>query len=887
MPATPIEPQDVTTLVPNQACLDLRLASVFRARNGDTEAIRAPAIQRFSSWAQELERRAGFLRGEYVPLVPGVFLVQRLWEQEIARDGPDWLPAERRALAAQSMEADRLLQQWTEPGREWGGGHSWQRFQRWRGRVHGRMAGSGWRTGEQQLAALRTRVVAGELPDGLLPRRIILDGFVELTRVETALVEALAQRGVEIVQAAIFEHGASATSRLRCDRADEELLLAAHWSRAQAAAGRGAVAVIVNGLDSLSDQVCRVFENVFEPEGLLGFGNRQSAAFYVREGMALAAHPLVAAGLRLIEWSQAGPRRQREFSEVSHWLLSPAWAGADTERSARAALEHRLRRRGVFRWSPLGVCALADGLELPELMARVTRWPGLERKNHPAAWFRRLLQHWGWPGPLPRDVRAGQAVQRFLQLLGDLERAENVGAPDALSILRQMCNGERLAIGGGALSPVQVIRPEDAWGCRFEAAWVVNLHAGNWPGPVRQNALLPAAVNRLIPRAQADGLLDYTRRLHRAILHSAPLVTCSWSAVQGGVPASGSPLLDPGQVEPGRLQAPTTLAGAAFPDLEGLDGFGDHPWLQASVAPNARPVPDDATTLRHVVQLLELQFACPFAAFLAHRLQAGFETPPTAFADASYAGLLMHKALERLYRPHLGSSTRPAAEEISHAVAAALEACGAGRRLPPLVLTVERHRLEGLLRDWLDAEARRRTGDPVLLEHPLEGELAGFRFEVRIDRVDRMPDGRGFVLDYKSGALPSVNWDTGRLTQPQTPLYAVLLSQHGEIPAGGIALASVRPGAIRLTGLSDAPELADAGIEGFAPAGAAARRLGSWEQALRQWTDALRDALAEYRRGECGYRVYFEAPLRYLGLELLLQRQRLQAWQEAQGGDME
>jgi len=357
-------------------------------------------------------------------------------------------------------------------------------------------------------------------------------------------------------------------------------------------------------------------------------------------------------------------------------------------------------------------------------------------------------------------------------------------------------------------------------------------------------------VNQLIPRAQPDGLLDYTRRLHRAALHCAPSVTCSWSSVQDGVPASRSRLLRAGQAREGGIESPATLAGAAYPDLAGLEGFRNHPWLEARTAPEGPPLPSGEQRLQRAVSVLELQFACPFAAFLVHRLQAVFEAPPAAFADAAYTGLLVHKALERLYRPHLGASAMPAAHEIAGAVEAALEECRAGHRLPPVVLVAERRRLHRLLGEWLEAESRRRTGIPDRLEHTLEGALDGFRFDVRIDRIDRMPDGRWFVLDYKSGALPVVNWDADRLTQPQVPLYAVLLSRQEDVRAGGAALASVRPGGIRLKGLSDDPGLAGDGIEGFDPAGRLARRLGSWDAALRQWERALREALEEYRRGE-------------------------------------
>ncbi len=884
MPQAPNQAQHPITLVPNQVSLDLRLAAYFRAQAGDARSVPAPPLEILSRWAASLSKRAALLRGEAAPLAPGPLAIQRLWEKTIEPDTPDWLPAERWTLAAQAMDADRLLLQWTQAGQEWGGGLAWRRFMRWRERVHAALEANGWQTPERQLVRLVGQIREGRVRAGLLPRHIRLEGFVETTRLERDLLDALSGAGVETELCRPSTTGAIRAELRPCESLDEELLAAARWARERLAAGARNVAVLVNGLDAIRERVSWAFENTFQGPELLGLADPADSEFHLRFAATLASHPVVDSALRLIEFSCGRHGKTRSFHPISRWLLSSAWAGSDSERFARATLEHRLRQKGRYHWSPAGVSAMAGGLEVPQLLERVTRWPAPVEGAHPADSFRGYLAHWGWPGPLALDPRGQQAVRRFLRQLEKLSLLDELPVSGAVRFLRQMCANERLPAGGGTLSPVQVVSPDDAFGVDFEAACLVNVHAGNWPGPARQNPLLPGAVNREIPRASSPGQLEYTRRLNQAILECAPDVICSWGRqARAGVPRAQSSLLPTGEPAESNSTKALTLAASAYPDVAALNGFARHPWLEEVHFHTGAPLEPGADRLTRAVDILAMQSACPFAAYLIHRLQAVFEPVPSLFADRAFAGWLLHTALERLYQAHAGAGTVPRDQEVPPAVEAALEHCNADRRLPPVTLAAERQRLASLLREWLEAENRRGTRPVDRLEQELEGELAGFRFDVRIDRVDRLPDGRAFALDYKSGAMPALAWHTARLTQPQLPLYALLLAQGGG-PAGGLALASVRSGDIRLKGLVDDQRLAGAGIEGFEKPGKLAGGLGSWEAALGHWRGAFETVLDEFRAGHCEHVVYHEAPLRYLGLSLLLQHERLRDWNAARAG---
>jgi RecB family exonuclease len=77
--------------------------------------------------------------------------------------------------------------------------------------------------------------------------------------------------------------------------------------------------------------------------------------------------------------------------------------------------------------------------------------------------------------------------------------------------------------------------------------------------------------------------------------------------------------------------------------------------------------------------------------------------------------------------------------------------------------------------------------------------MAGIRVKVRIDRIDRLPDDREVIIDYKTGSPSIHSWDTDRPEEPQLPLYSTI---H-ETPLAAVLFAEVKPGEVRFRGLVD------------------------------------------------------------------------------------
>jgi RecB family exonuclease len=156
---------------------------------------------------------------------------------------------------------------------------------------------------------------------------------------------------------------------------------------------------------------------------------------------------------------------------------------------------------------------------------------------------------------------------------------------------------------------------------------------------------------------------------------------------------------------------------------------------------------------------------------------------------------------------------------------------------PPLVDN-EQRRATALLAALLEQERQRPAFSIAQLELAEQRTLGGALIRVRMDRVDRLADGRLVVLDYKSGRDQSFDGLDERPLQPQLQAYALLAG--GEPGAGqlaGVAALYLAPQGIRWRGASADP----AQLPGLSTRTAP---LPPWPDLLAHWRRVI-DALVQ------------------------------------------
>ncbi|HWO16148.1 MAG TPA: PD-(D/E)XK nuclease family protein [Solirubrobacterales bacterium] len=189
----------------------------------------------------------------------------------------------------------------------------------------------------------------------------------------------------------------------------------------------------------------------------------------------------------------------------------------------------------------------------------------------------------------------------------------------------------------------------------------------------------------------------------------------------------------------------------------------------------------------------------------SYRWFAGHELDPQRLdptPDPLVQGGLMHAALDRLYRERPGGDPLPRpgsldawtarGRELATAIASERELGG-----HPAERAIVR-RVERLLARFLAEEARRETGgfEPWLLEAAFGEhedserpvlEIDDWGLHGAIDRVDRAPDGRALVLDYKLAGSVTPREKFEEKAKLQLQLYLIAVAEHwGGEPVGGL-----------------------------------------------------------------------------------------------------
>ncbi|GHD98284.1 helicase [Defluviimonas sp. 20V17] len=173
--------------------------------------------------------------------------------------------------------------------------------------------------------------------------------------------------------------------------------------------------------------------------------------------------------------------------------------------------------------------------------------------------------------------------------------------------------------------------------------------------------------------------------------------------------------------------------------------------MPAAGRPAPRP-PVAARPAELPVTRIQTLIRDPYAIYARYILRLQPLDPLRAGPDPRLRGSVLHLIFERFRTLEPGESLPDARARLLAITEAVLDA-----EIPwPAARRLWRARLERVA-DWFLMREAGRKGAPVLIERKgsVTLEKADFRLTARPDRIDRLPDGRLHLLDYKTGNPPT------------------------------------------------------------------------------------------------------------------------------------
>jgi ATP-dependent helicase/nuclease subunit B len=880
--------RDWLLLTPNRR-LASRIRGAVVARSGMAVAAAAPVLAQ-GDWLEQLWRQLQFGGGPAGVAQPGDLQAEGCWVLSAAQELYLWEEAVRASnipllrpgqAAEQAAAAYRVLAAWRQLPLEASARAEFEHnpdsraFAGWLDRFEQLCAARGCIASAQRDVRIAAAVRAGQL---VLPKQVLGIGFDDLPPLQRAILDAVPT----FVELDFPDRQVSAAC-VGADTFEEQLQAAALWVRQQLERDpAGPFAIVVPDLAQQRGVVERALLEIVTPEALSPSATRELPPLNFSAGEPLAQTPLVRGALQLLELAQPYQERQ----DLLELLQSPFHAGDQRETACAAAphsehvaaalaavCELRSQRIGAAQLRQLadGIAQRSDGWSfaaaLQQLAERARRDRWSSARYTAAHWttvFREILDIFGWPGRRTLDSVEYQQHEQLQQALLQFAQFDRIldgnkrGALDfnaALQRLRQMLQAQVFQPQTPDL-PLQVLGVLEAGGLQFKGLWLCDMGDDRWPPAPAPQPLIPRDLQRRLrmPRCDAQREFDIAARLGHSLLANAEQVVVSYQREREEVERSPSPLFQ------------------ALPQVDLADLLGGEPselaplWREIRrqrsrfalevFEPGAAPALSAGESARGGSGLFKAQGDCPFQAFARLRLRAEPLPTPVVGLDGAERGNLLHAALEWLWRElgdHAALLALDSAQQTVLAGQAAAQAVAQLQRLPqlatrlgPRFAALEQRRLAQLLDGWLEVERERGAFSVAALEEKKDATFAGLQLRLRVDRIDRLPDGRLLLIDYKSKALNCSpdEWLGERPDEPQLPLYSILWEEeHAPAAIAGIAFAQVRLEKPRLVGVGDAaaPELQSvAQLE--SPA-------SDWNTLRQQWRAVLEGLATEFIEG--------------------------------------
>ena len=513
-------------------------------------------------------------------------------------------------------------------------------------------------------------------------------------------------------------------------------------------------------------------------------------------------------------------------------------------------LSRWLQSAGMARWQSAALCDALQDLARDNPAADALRgWlqllqqslipRGRQSAAQWAATFGSCLQALRFAVDIRLDSREAQRLARWHELLDELAALDQfhgqLGLAAAVQVLRSLAAQVRHqeATGDAAVTVSANVSDPVA---SYDGIWVLGMTQVQWPAAPRPDAYVAIAEQRRSGWPEASVPERHIE---------ADWVFARWRARTGELVLSYAQRDGDIRNRPALVVVRETLpweADSALPAVPGsvLEKVEDLALPAVEASQLAKP-------LGGGVERLRLQQACAFRAQMQWRLRAEPAARLSEGVTPLLRGGLLHALLQEIWKVLRDQATLLALG--AEAEAALFDRCwqlavraheGAGW-ITAGTLERERDRCRVLVTRVLELERQRTPFAVQDCERSLQWHAEGACLRLRVDRIDRLPDGSRLLIDYKSGEPDSIKLQDGVLDPLQLALYVSALAAAGE-PVGAAALLSLKHTKFGFSGVA----------AGTSPVPAPLKQVEDWGVALAGWEAGLLGLVREHLKGEAG-----------------------------------
>ena len=640
-------------------------------------------------------------------------------------------------------------------------------------------------------------------------------GFKTLTPVQSLLLD---KTGYQVLKS---EQKNTQSNHKVFQTTQDELLSAAHWAKdLNAQYPNKHIAIICPTLNNDHYQIQSVFDRVFA-NTLMETGQK---SYNISLGFSLTEYPLIRHILTLLELCQQLKSNRIKTETFNTVITSPYIAHAQKERSARALLVNRTLdfSKTHFKFSHLEK-HLNNTPQIKTLLEATIAQSTKRQQTHDA-WlldFNTYLQIWGFATDRTLSSTEYQLFNKYQSTSSGLNQLAQintqVGAAHAIKDLKDWLS-QVVFQAQSAKTPIQILGSLEAEGLYFDAAWVLGMTDEFLPATLNVPRFIPSdiAVTHQIPRTSFELIAKDAQDTLNNLVNLSTEVIFSYAKVHLSSEQRPSPLLTFNHETPILTHDYQNIV------LETVDDAKANPLKHAQVHGG--------------VSILKNQMACAFSGF-ARRLNIQSFNDPHIGLNRMEQGNIIHTTLQYFYQEITSQDKLLSLSKDKLDVLIKEKINTAIKYYNDTGFKEnEKIRISKIIHQFIEIEKQRHPFTVLSTEQSVNVNIAGLKFNTRLDRLDETKGGNKIIFDYKIGNPSISNWCGEAIKEPQLPIYAISNA------AQGAAFIQLNANKVSIKGLSKNKD--------SLPKQSARNSCKEWDEQVIIWGEILNTASQDFQQGK-------------------------------------